>query len=195
MKRIYHYVFLIIILLISSCNKELTTKHWEAQIIQNKANSLPELFNQIGSEKLVEIVSSKDQVRVSAYNKMKANQIASYFIDKYKIDIREEFKDNPEGVIVLGMLYAAKEYEDARIKIKGNSLEVMKSPEEEMNCFFVAVESVIGITQARSLWKSIAMGATKEAVISSVSLLSRRVVAIWSVATLVYDIGGCLEWW
>jgi hypothetical protein len=195
MKRFYHYVFLLIILLISSCNKELTTKHWEAQIIQNKAKSLPELFNQIGSEKLVEIVSSKDQVRVSAYNKMKANQIASYFIDKYKIDIREEFKDNPEGVIVLGMLYAAKEYEDARIKIKGNSLEVMKSPEEEMNCFFVAVESVIGITQARSLWKSIAMGATKEAVISSVSLLSRRVVAIWSVATLVYDIGGCLEWW
>jgi hypothetical protein len=195
MKRFYHYVFLLIILLISSCNKELTTKHWEAQIIQNKAKSLPELFNQIGSEKLVEIVSSKDQVRVSAYNKMKANQIASYFIDKYKIDIREEFKDNPEGVIVIGMLYAAKEYEDARIKIKGNSLEVMKSPEEEMNCFFVAVESVIGITQARSLWKSIAMGATKEAVISSVSLLSRRVVAIWSVATLVYDIGGCLEWW
>jgi hypothetical protein len=195
MKQIYHYVFLLIIVLISSCNKELTTKHWEAQIIKNKANSLPELFNQIGSEKLVEIVSSKDQVQVSAYNKMKANQIASYFIDKYKIDIREEFKDNPEGIIVLGMLYAAKEYEDARIKIKGNSLEVMKSPEEEMNCFFVAVESVIGITQARSLWKSIAMGATKEAVISSVSLLSRRVVAIWSVANLVYDIGGCLEWW
>ena len=195
MKKIYHYVFLIIILFISSCNKELTTKKWEAQIFENKANSLPDLFNQIGSEKLVEIISSKDQVQVSAYNKMKANQIASYFIDKYKIDIREEFKDNPEGIIVLGMLYAAKEYEDARIKIKGNSLGVMKSPEEEMNCFFVAVESVIGITQARSLWKSIAMGATKEAVISSVSLLSRRVVAIWSVANLVYDIGGCLEWW
>lgn len=195
MKRIYHYVFLIIILFISSCNKELTTNHWEAQIVENKANSLPDLFNQIGSEKLVEIISSKDQVQVSAYNKMKANQIASYFIDKYKIDIREEFKDNPEGIIVLGMLYAAKEYEDARIKIKGNSLGVMKSPEEEMNCFFVAVESVIGITQARSLWKSIAMGATKEAVISSVSLISRRVVAIWSVANLVYDIGGCLEWW
>ena len=195
MKRIYHYVFLIIILFISSCNKELTTNHWEAQIVENKANSLPDLFNQIGSEKLVEIISSKDQVQVSAYNKMKANQIASYFIDKYKIDIREEFKDNPEGIIVLGMLYAAKEYEDARIKIKGNSLGVMKSPEEEMNCFFVAIESVIGITQARSLWKSIAMGATKEAVISSVSLISRRVVAIWSVANLVYDIGGCLEWW
>ena len=195
MKKIYHYVFLIIILFISSCNKELTTNYWEAQIVENNANSLPDLFNQIGSEKLVEIISSKDQVQVSAYNKMKANQIASYFIDKYKIDIREEFKDNPEGIIVLGMLYAAKEYEDARIKIKGNSLGVMKSPEEEMNCFFVAVESVIGITQARSLWKSIAMGATKEAVISSVSLISRRVVAIWSVANLVYDIGGCLEWW
>ena len=195
MKRIYHYVFLIIILFISSCNKELTTNHWEAQIVENKANSLPDLFNQIGSEKLVEIISSKDQVQVSAYNKMKANQIASYFIDKYKIDIREEFKDNPEGIIVLGMLYAAKEYEDAKIKIAGNSLEVMKSPEENMNCFFVAVESAIGIYEAKNLWKSITMGATKEAVISSVSLLSRRIVAVWTIANLVYDIGGCLEWW
>jgi hypothetical protein len=193
MKKLY--LFFITLIFFTSCKKDIEHASWEANISKKNANSLPELFNQTGSERLLEIISSKDQNKISNYNKLKADQIASYFYEKYKLDIRDEFVDNPEGIIILGMIYAAKEYEDKKLKRKSNSLEVMKTSDEEMNCFFVAVESVIGIAEAKSIWRSITMGASKELVISSVSLIGKRVIAVWSLAVLIYNVGGCLEWW
>jgi hypothetical protein len=65
-------------------------------------------FLQNGSEILIDIASSKDEVKISNINKTKANQIASYFQDKFNIDITKEFIDNPEGIVILGLFYAKK---------------------------------------------------------------------------------------
>ena len=178
----------------SSCSKSIEN-HWQAEIRENNINSLPELFSQIGSEKLVDIVASKDSLKAKSYNIMKANEIASYFFDKYKIDIREKFVDNPEGIIILGMFYAEKEYQKTKYQIKTNSLNSFKTSDENMDCFMTVVSDVIGISQAKAIWNSIVMGASEETVIAAVSLIGKRVAGILTVATMVYSTGSCLGWW
>ena len=98
LKKTINLFYLCFLLFLSSCSKSIEN-HWQAEIRENNINSLPELFSQIGSEKLVDIVASKDSLKAKNYNIMKANEIASYFFDKYKIDIREKFVDNP--VVIL----------------------------------------------------------------------------------------------
>jgi len=84
---------------IISCNKSIEKNHWKPSISENKMNSLQELFSQGESERLIDIVSTHDVFMMDKYNKLKAEQIVSYFKDKYKIDIREKFIDNPEGPV------------------------------------------------------------------------------------------------
>jgi hypothetical protein len=181
-------------ILCTSCNKSVEKEPWTATISANKIQSLPELFSTNQNENLIEIVSTKDIAKMSEYNKIKANQIASYFIDKYKIDIRAEFKENPEGIIILGMLYASKEYENKKLNTRGTSLAAFKEP-EAMNCFLTAVSDVIGISQAKALWASIVAGATEETVIAAVSLIGRRVAGVITITLMVYSTGECLGWW
>ena len=194
LKKTINLFYLCFLLFLSSCSKSIEN-HWQAEIRENNINSLPELFSQIGSEKLVDIVASKDSLKAKSYNIMKANEIASYFFDKYKIDIREKFVDNPEGIIILGMFYAEKEYQKTKYQIKTNSLNSFKTSDENMDCFMTVVSDVIGISQAKAIWNSIVMGASEETVIAAVSLIGKRVAGILTVATMVYSTGSCLGWW
>ena len=124
-KNILSILSLCIVLLLTSCSKSTEDKKWQAEITENKAESLKEVFLQNGSEKLLDIIDSKDEVKMSNFNKTKANQIASYFQDKFKIDITKEFIDNPEGIVILGLFYAEKEHQDASLKIKSNFHKVL----------------------------------------------------------------------
>ena len=201
MKKIIQTLSLCLILFLTSCTKETEVKQWQAEITENKAASLKEVFLKNGSEKLLDIAASKDELKMSDYNKMTANQIASYFQDKFKIDITKEFIDNPEGIVILGLFYAKKEQQDANSQIMSNrtnslmKANVMKTPDATMDCFLTAVGNLIGITQAQSIWKSIVMGATEETVIAAVALIGRRVAGIFSVGMMVYATGNCLGWW
>ena len=182
---------------LTSCTKLTDDKKWQAEITENKVASLKEVFIQNGSEKLIDIIASKDEVRVINYNKMKANQIASYFHDKFKIDITKEFIDNPEGIVILGLFYAEKEHQETRLKIKTNSNDVMMAtPDEYMSCLHTAVEAVIGVTQAKEIWKGFVGGATAEAtVFAAAKLMAKRVATIWGIADMVYNMGLCMTWW
>lgn len=195
-KKTIYAISLCLLLILSGCTKSTQDKQWHAEIIENKAATLQDVFLQNGSEKLIDIVASNDVVKMSNYNKIKANQIASYFQDKFKIDITEEFIDNPEGIVILGLFYAKKEQQDADSQIMSNSTKnVMKTADENMDCFMTAVGDFIGITQAKSIWNSIVMGATEQTVIAAVKLIARRVAGIITVTSMVYATGSCLDWW
>ncbi len=187
--------FFCILILSISCSKSNEINHWEAQVTEIKVTSLLEIFSKNDSEIPRSIVLPNNEYKVMNNNRRKANQIASYFLYKYKIDIRKKFVDNAEGIIILGMFYAAKEQEDAKLLIKSNNLNSFKAPDETMNCFITAVSTLIGISQAKSIWRSMIAGASEETVIAAVSLIGRRVATIIGVATMVYEAGGCLEWW
>jgi len=183
------------ILLFSSCRKSVDTNQWQAVISENKVNSLPEIFSQIKTERAVEILSSKDTIKASKLNKILANQIASYFQSKYKIDITQEFINNPEGIVILGIFYAKKEAIEAKSQIKSFSINSYKSNSEDMDCLMTAVGAVIGISQAKDIWKSIMAGATEATIIGTVKLMARRVAAAWTVVAMVYEVGSCLDFW
>jgi hypothetical protein len=72
---------------------------------------------------------------------------------------------------------------------------VMKTSDENMDCFLTAVGDFIGISQAKSIWRGIVMGASEQTVIAAVKLIGRRVAGIISVALMVYATGSCLDWW
>jgi len=172
-------------------------QQWEAQISQSQVSSMTEIFYQEESDKITDLIASKNQNLISIYNRKKANQITSFIFKKYKIDIREKFKDNPEGIIILGMFFAAKEYEYKNLSTKSISIssKLTMKYDDRMNCFITAVSDVIGIAQARSIWTSIAAGATEETVIAAVSLIGKRIAGIISVTLMVYSTGECLGWW
>ena len=60
---------------LTSFIKSTEDKQWKAEITENKAASFKEVFLKNGSEKLNDITASKDEVKMSDYNKMTANQI------------------------------------------------------------------------------------------------------------------------
>jgi hypothetical protein len=165
--------------LISSCSKSVDNNQWQAVISENKVNSLPEIFSQFKTEKVVEILSSKDTIKASQQNKILANQIASYFQSKYKIDITQDFKNNPEGIIILGIFYAKKEAIEAKSKNTSFSINSYQTNSEDMECLMTAVGTVIGISQAKDIWRSIMAGATEATILNTVKLLARRVAAAW----------------
>jgi hypothetical protein len=195
-KQTIHAISLCLLLFFTSCTKSTEEKQWQAEISENKAASLKDIFLQNGSEKLIAIIASKDEVKMSNLNKTKSNQIASYFQDKFKIGITKEFIDNPEGIVILGLFYAKKEQQVTDSHIMSNSTNnVMKTSDENMDCFLTAVGDFIGISQAKSIWRGIVMGASEQTVIAAVKLIGRRVAGIISVALMVYATGSCLDWW
>ncbi|PQV59672.1 hypothetical protein CLV53_11556 [Sediminibacterium magnilacihabitans] len=129
-----------------------------------------------------------------------ANKVASYFYAKYQRDIRRDFVNNPQGIIILGLLYAAKERHAATINMSaslhapGQGLAV-ESNRATFDCLLSVVGSVIGLSDARNLWQSIAAGATEETAIAALKVIGRRVAGVITVAIMVYDLGSCLDWW
>lgn len=58
-----------------------------------------------------------------------------------------------------------------------------------------AVGTVIGITQAQSIWQSIVAGATVQSVVDALILIAKRVAAVVTVSIMIYEAGQCLHWW
>jgi len=178
-KQTIHAISLCLLLFFTSCTKSTEEKQWQAEISENKAASLKDIFLQNGSEKLIAIIASKDEVKMSNLN---------------KIGITKEFIDNPEGIIILGLFYAEKEHQDASLKIKSNSTEVMNTPDPS-DCFWQAVTGVIGIADAKNIWKALSVGASEETVIAAVRLIGKRVAITISITYMVIQIGDCYGWW
>ncbi len=194
-KQTIHAVSLCLLLFLTSCTKSTEEKQWQAEISENKSATLQDVFLQNGSEQLIDIVATKDEVKMSNFNKTKANQIASYFQDKYNLDITKEFIDNPEGIVILGLFYAKKEQQDADLQIMSNSTNYFMKNIDPNDCFWAAVMGVIGITDAKNLWKALAAGASEETVIAAARLIGKRIGISIGIALMIVEIGDCAGWW
>ena len=193
-KQTIHAVSLCLLLFLTSCTKSTEEKQWQAEISENKAASLKDVFLQNGSEKLIDIIASKDEVKMSNFNKTKANQIASYFQDKFKIDITKEFIDNPEGIVILGLFYAKKEQLDASSQIKTNSTIVMKENDPN-DCFWAVITGLIGLTDAKNVWKAFSAGISEETIFAAAKLIGKRVGSVIVTLVAVNQLGECAGWW
>lgn len=201
-------IYLLFLTLVSSgifvaCSKSNVDQEWKATLGTNSYSSAAEIFKSINKIDLKNATSTNNIKATQEIIYPAANKIASYFFDRYKIDIRQDFVDNPQGIIILGLFYAAKEVNysnnsvlsSLRVKTLSSDGLVITENKDDFSCFLSAVAAVIGITDARNIWRSIVSGASEETVLAAVKLIGKRVAGVISVAIMVYEVGSCLEWW
>jgi hypothetical protein len=159
-------------MLLFACKKsEAPAPVWEASISEQTAPTL------------VGILQANRQGTTAAI----ANQVASYFYRTQGFDLRQQFRDNPDGLVILGTFYAAKETYDLRQR-------TMRT-EGDWSCFWTAVGDVLGLAQARSIWGMITGGSYTGSVLRVLSTMATRVAGVFTVAMMVYSTGECLGWW
>ena len=78
------------VFIFSSCSKSVDNNHWHAEITENKAATLQDVFLQNGSEKLIDIVASNDVVKMSNYNKFTYEELLN--VDTSNLDKAERKK-------------------------------------------------------------------------------------------------------
>lgn len=174
---------------------------WVAQIPYPNVSTVTALF-QSDQYALQDLVNSNNEAYANAYVLSLADRIAGFYYYNKGIDIRNDFIDNPIGIVTLGLFSAAREYhygnpsvERIQVAHKRGEYTTLVVVESGINCFLTAVGSIIGIPQAKDIWRSILAGASEETIIASVKLIGRRVATAITIVIAVYEIGECLEWW
>ena len=181
-------------LTIASCSKNRSEQMWVAQISIIQEKSLTEIFKNIDVKTLRSANDSKNNFVGLIIQNSLANKIASFFFFKKNVDIRSKFINDQLGLITLGLLFTAREYQEAASLHTVQSSRVVMPP-DPWTCFQAAVSTVIGLTQAQALWQSIVGGATVQTVVDALILIGRRVAGVISVGLMVVAVGDCLGWW
>jgi hypothetical protein len=176
---------------------------WVAQIPYPTVSTATQIFKSEQSN-LQNVIAANNESLANEFVMELANKIAGLYFYKKGIDIRSDFVDNPNGIIILGLFSAAREYhfgiaptsmvQNISKSQKNVGIAPLAEP-DDMDCFLVAVQSIIGIPQARSIWRSILAGAAEETIIGAVRLIGRRVGVGITIGIAIYDVGGCLGWW
>lgn len=203
MKKI-KYLFLGMLsftILIIACSKNTSESHWEAQIDNSSFSSVSSIFKNSNSDALKSIKELNEEAAASEYLTKKANEIASFYYKKKNINLSKDFIDNPDGIVIFGLFMAAKESNDLNKsnKILTTDIQKISTKLDEsgggMSCFFAAIGGVLGIRDARDLWKACLEGASEQTLIASIKLMGKRVAGVLTLAIAVYEVGECLDWW
>ena len=120
-----------------------------------------------------------------------------------EVDIRKDFINNPDGVLTLGYFVAHIEKQKELISkraqsgMEGEVLSITNpETDKQFECFLTAVSSFIGLSEARSIWKSIVTGSLETStIIGGLALMAKRVATIATVTIMIYEAGDCLGWW
>lgn len=110
------------------------------------------------------------------------------------MDLRNDFVDNPEGLVTLGLIYAAKEKNANLASSHSQGISTL-AVSGDFDCFLAAVGTFIGIADARKIWLSIVAGASEETAIAALRLIGRRAATVLAVGIMVYEAGDCLGFW
>jgi len=182
-------------------NYSQDNSEWALSIPYPTSASLSELFQK---DKLLlkQIVLNNNESLVEGYVRNLADQIAGYYYYNKNIDLRQDFSDDPASVIVFGLFYAAKEVYDQeqsnyskRDNKKKKDIAPYFMPEDPFSCFMTAVETFIGISEAKSIWKAIVSGASEQTAVAALKLIGKRVGTVLGVAIMVYQAGKCIGFW
>jgi hypothetical protein len=185
----------LLLIALFSCKKESTVNRSpNAELSINKHSNASSIFLEINHISLKNAISAGNEDQIASIVNGVANNVANYFFDKYKIDVKSEFANNPEGLVLLGLYYAAKEKKSLLNVFHPQGIMTF-SNDEDIECFLTAVGTFIGITEARNIWKSIVAGANEEAVITSLALLNRRITTKTAAGIMVKESGKCLGFW
>lgn len=174
---------------------------WIADIPIPSVSSYSDLFRDEGST-LQQVMLNGSETEATLYIRNLASQVAGYLYHVKGIDARNDFVNDPQGLIVVGLYFAAYEWQNNSTFINNNkSLKSKKKPDvianssDPMGCFLTAIGSVIGITDARNIWRSIVAGASEQTAIAAVKVIAKRSAVVISAVFAIYEAGDCLGWW
>ncbi len=199
MKKTIIFLFLLGVVcstIFLACSKSNSENEWVATFETNKYSTITDIFKSVNKAELINATSNNNLAKTNEITIALASKIASFVFEKYKMDVRKDFINDPQGVIILGLSLAAREHENGTIIVKTTSTDngviINKA---DLNCFFAVVGGVIGITDARNIWKSITAGASEETILAAVKVIGKRVAGIITVGIMVYELGECFDWW
>ncbi|WP_346239306.1 hypothetical protein ABDK00_006300 [Niabella insulamsoli] len=154
------------------------------ETIQGKTRLLNVIENnELLDSELADAINSNDSYNSEQIIHNMANDIANQYQNS-GINLYQEFENDETRIILLGMI------EDM------NDKYLINPSSANIGCFFTAVSTFIGVTQARSIWRSIVSGSYNVGtVIDALKLAGKRVAGVLTVAIMVYDVGECLGWW
>lgn len=191
MKRVF-CTFTVACLLLSSisCKRETIqpSVNWQADLTLPAPLTLKSLFLNLSPQTLRTGLSTEQTQTV-------ASKIASFFRQRFSLDLRADFRNDPNGVVLLGLAYSAA------IESRSNDMRTVSvarmapDPGGAWGCFMTAVSGFIGITQAKAIWAAFEAGATASGVISAVGLIARRTASAISVGLMILSVIDCLDWW
>jgi hypothetical protein len=190
-------VFVLMLTLFSSCkkNEEIEVKNpWKLELSKNTHTSIKDIFDDKKLD-LQEIIMDKDKEFAKEVFIDLANKIGSYVKDTEGIDLTNDYIDDPEGVIMVGVFLGLHEKYNQRTKPTTTNDLTIRKDIDDFGCFLTAVGTLIGITEIQSIYESIVAGATKRTVIGALKLIGRRVAGVITVGIMIYEVGDCLEWW
>ena len=186
---------------IPNLNQSLFGKtKWTLSIPFPTSSSLQELF-QKDSVTIRNIVNTNNEKQAKIYVQDLADQIAGYYYYNKGIDLRLDFADDPNDVVIFGLFYTAKEVYDqgntppSTFKIKAKQEKPNYVPIDPLECVFQAIGDIIGLSNVRTIWASIIGGAGEHTIIAALKLLGGRKVAGFTLVVAVYHTGQCLDWW
>lgn len=205
MKKVFAFTLMVFSLL--SCSKQDVTENQTFNLFNNDDHQIAarcsserftSIFKSIEIESIRAAISSEDSEILNEIIEKFNESIISVYHEEYGIDLATKF-DNDEkyGITLMGIYSAAKEkyiMDGYEVGIDEGDIPYDEI-DESFDCFLTAVSTAIGISDAKSLWKSIIGGAAQQTVISSLKLMAKRVAAAWTVVVLVYEVGVCLDWW
>lgn len=144
------------------------------------------------------IVSTENSELAENYLTSLTNDISDYFLQTENIDVRAEFSNDRNSIILLGLFISLRPtiLAPGERNSKSNVLVTGRAPTEpSIDCFITAVSSLIGISEGQAIWNSIKAGASTQTVIGALKLIARRVASAITVAFMIYEVGECLDWW
>lgn len=99
--RVFTTLFLVAF---TSFQKEWQVKKpWKAEITSSNYLNVLSIFQQINHTSLKTEIDTKSELAVSLTVNKIANDVAGNFYHQYKIDVTNDFVDNPEGLVPLGL--------------------------------------------------------------------------------------------
>jgi hypothetical protein len=174
---------------LSSCKKQVPGPD------AGNFNSVTEIMKTVNPSSLTSNLLYRTEIDKAAV------KIAAY-LQKQGVDTREF---NSLTLFTYGLFLAAHEKHPG-IPLQLMSRELLDAPGtpivpdaafDAMNCFWVAVGTIIGIAQAKTIWAGVASGSASlaQTAVAALGVIAKRVA--WGAMTVyaIYEAGQCLDLW
>lgn len=161
--------------------------------------SAGEILASIDGPQLVQIARYGTQEELDVFLAPVVTQIGDYVEANYGEDIRADLAGYPEAALLLTLFYYGRENgvtaEDFENGGGGCTVARAAAAPGGFDCFMTALDSVLGISDIRALYRDFTHGVSARTIVGAVKQMGKRIW--WSVSLVVaaYHLGDCLGLW